>query len=272
MPRRLAIVAGAGALAPQVAEAALSTGDVVCVFCLSPLDLSQAIERQAASIEHPGALFEAIRRFRASHVVLAGAVTLTDGDRRRLLSALGSVGQSMGDAALSHLAVRLQDLTGAELIGPHEVAPDLLAGSGHLAGPVASDVQLAAGRLALLAARQTGAMDMGQAAVVSGSRIVAAEDVAGTDELLARIGRYSTAGLIGDSAESPLVLGKACKPQQPLFVDLPAIGPRTIAGAAGAGIGLIAVEAGKTLLLEREKLFVEADSHAVTIVGLPLDE
>lgn len=272
MPRRLAVVAGAGALAPQVAESALAAGDVVRAFCLSPQDLSRSIEQQAVSIEHPEALFDAIRSFRASHLVLAGAVTLTDGDRSRLLAALGGTAQPTGDAALSHFASRLQDLTGAKLIGPHEVAPGLLAATGQLAGPAASAWQLAAARLALLAARQTGAMDMGQAAVVAGTRVVAAEDVAGTDELLARVGRYRAAGLIGGAAETPLVLGKACKPQQPLFVDLPAIGPTTVVGAAAAGISLIAVEAGKTLLLERPKLLAEAECHAVTVVGLALDE
>lgn len=271
MARRLAVVAGAGALAPQVVEAALAAGDMVSAYCLSPLDLPKGIEQHSASIADLAALFDEIRRFRATHLVLAGAVTLTDADRRRLLAVLGGAGQPTGDAALSQIAVQLQELTGAALIGPHQIAPDLLAGAGHLAGPAANDQQLAAGRLALVAARQTGAMDLGQAAVVTGARVVAVEDVAGTDELLSRVGRYRAAGLIGGGAETPVVLGKACKPQQPLFVDLPAIGPGTIAGAAAAGISLVAVEAGKTLLLERQKLFADADSLGIAIVGLAID-
>lgn len=272
MPRRLAVVAGAGALAPQVIEAALAAGDAVCAFCMSPLELPPGTERQAASIEHPVALFDAIRSFKASHLVLAGGVTLTDADRRRLLAALGGEGRPTGDAALSHLATRLQELTGAVLIGPHEVAPDLLAGSGLLAGPAANPAQMALARLALRAARQVGVMDLGQAAVVSGARVVAVEDVAGTDELLVRVARHRAAGLIGGTPETPLVLAKACKPQQPLFVDLPAIGPATIAGAAAAGISLVAVETARTLLLERRELFAEADARGIVIVGLTIDE
>jgi DUF1009 family protein len=272
MPRRLAVVAGGGTLAPQVAESALAAGDVVRAFCLSPLTMPQGTELEPASIDDPTALFDAIRSFGATHLLLAGSVTLRDSDRGRLLALLGGgAGQPTGDAALSHLAGRLQELTGALLLGPHQVVPDLLAGEGHVAGPVASDGQLAAGRLALLAARRIGAMDLGQAAVVAGTRVVATEDVAGTDELLARVGRYRLAGLIGDAAETPLVLGKACKPQQPLFVDLPAIGPATVAGAVGAGISLIAVESVKTLLLDRHVLCAEADASGVTIVGLAVD-
>lgn len=271
MPRRLAVVAGAGALAPQVIEAALAAGDVVRAFCLSPQNLPAGAEQEPASIERPASLFDAIRSFGASHLALAGAVTLSDGDRTRLLALLGRSGQPTGDAVLSQLALGLQDLTGATLIGPHQVAPGLLAAAGHLAGPAATPEQLTAARVALRAAHQVGTMDLGQAAVVAGARVVAVEDVAGTDELLARVARHRAAGLIGGTPGTPVVLAKACKPQQPFFVDLPAIGPATIAGAASAGISLIAVEAGRTLLLERQGLFAEADARGIAIVGLMID-
>lgn len=271
MARRLAVVAGAGALAPQVVAAALAGGDVVCAFALTPQQLPAAAAQQPASVAHPEELFDAIRGFGASHLVLAGAVTLTDAGRRRLLAILGGEGQPTGDAALSHLATRLQQLTGAILVGPHQIVPELLASAGAIAGPAATGLQLASARVALVAARQVGAMDLGQAAVAAGERVVAAEDVAGTDDLLARVARYRRAGLIGDADEIPVVLAKACKPQQPLFVDLPAIGPETVAGAAGAGISVIAVEAGRTLLLERARLVADADARGISIVGLAID-
>lgn len=271
MPRRLAVVAGAGALVARVIEAALAAGDTVCVFALTPQQLWSGTQQQSASIEHLEALFAGIRSFDASHLLLAGAVTLTDGDRTTLMAALGEEGQPAGDATLSQLATRLQHLTGATLIGPHLVAPDLLSWEGHLAGPAATEPQLATARLALSAARKVGAMDLGQAAVVAGGRVVAVEDVAGTDDLLARVARYRAAGLIGDAAETPVALGKACKPQQPLFVDLPAIGPDTIAGAAAAGISVIAVEAGRTLLLARPELVAAASEAGIAIIGLAID-
>ena len=272
MARRLAVVAGAGALAPQVIEAALAAGDAVRAFFLSSLELPSGAERQVASIEHLDSLFDDIRRFQATHLALAGAVTLTDADRAQLVALLDGSGQPTGDAALSNLARRLQDLTGATLLGAHELAPEVLAGAGHLGGPVATAVQLAAARLALRAARQIGVMDLGQAAVVSGARVVAVEDVAGTDELLARVASHVAAGLIGGGAGTPLVLAKACKPQQPLFVDLPAIGPTTVAGAGDAGISLIAVETGRTVVLDRQRLQLDAEARGVSIVGMTIDE
>lgn len=271
MARRLAVVAGAGALASQVIAAALAAGDTVRAFALSPQDLPMAAEQEAASLRQPEALFAAIRRFEASHLTMAGAVTLDDADRKRLLGVLGGAGRPSGDAALSNLAIGLQQLTGATLLGAHEVAPNLLGPAGQIAGPVAQPDQLVVARLAMHAARQVGAMDLGQAAVAAGGRVVAVEDVAGTDELLARVARYRLAGLIDMSNAIPIVLAKACKPQQPLFVDLPAIGPQTVSGAAGAGISLIAVEAGRSLLVDRERLASMAWELGVAIVGLAAD-
>lgn len=271
MPRRLAVVAGAGALAPRVIEAALAAGDEVRAFVLSPQPLPTGAPQQPASASEPAALFEAIRGFGASHVTLAGAVALSDADRQKLLLALGANGQPTGDAALSNLVRRLQEITGAVLVGPHLLAPDLLAPEGRIAGPEPEPRQLASARLALAAAREVGRMDLGQAAVAFGQRIVAVEDVAGTDDLLARVARYRAEGLIGDTSIAPGVLAKACKPQQPLFVDLPAIGADTIAGVRSAGISLIALEAGRTLVLEREQLVAAADQHDISIVGLAID-
>ena len=70
--------------------------------------------------------------------------------------------------------------------------------------------------------------------MIAGKRFVAAEDVGGTDDLLARVARHRREGRIGDGAGA-LVLAKAAKPQQPMFVDLPAIGPHTVSAAADAG-------------------------------------
>jgi len=271
MTRRLAVVAGAGALAPQVIKAALAAGDTVRVFALTPQQVPSQVAQESASLQDPEALFDAIRAFGASHLTLAGAVTLGDADRQRLIAALGGTGHPTGDAALSNLAMGLQQVTGAKLLGPHQVALDLLAPTGLIAGPAPQPRQLVTAKLAMQAARQVGAMDLGQAAVAAGGRVVSVEDVGGTDELLARVAGHRAAGLIGSTTETPLVLAKACKPQQPLFVDLPAIGPQTVAGAARAGISLIAVEVGRTLLLERMRLVAEANALGISVLGLAID-
>jgi DUF1009 family protein len=116
-------------------------------------------------------------------------------------------------------------------------------------------------------ARNAGALDLGQAVVVAGRRAIATEDIAGTDALLARVQKFRRLGLTADGA-SPLVLAKCAKPDQPKFVDLPAIGPVTVTKAHRAGISLIAVEAGATLLIERGKLAQLAATARIVILGL----
>jgi DUF1009 family protein len=269
VPRRLSVVAGAGALAPAVVRAALAAGDAVQVMALADLPELPGAEMVRADLSNPQALILALGAFGTTHIVLAGAVSLSD-RRREELAQFITRGESLpasGDAALSGLADALRGITGAELIGPHEVAPDLVAGPGHLAGPVPGESLIDSGRLAFEAARHIGRLDLGQAAVVSGERVVAVEDVGGTDELLARVRRYREAGLVGDGS-SGLVLAKASKPQQPLFVDLPAVGAQTVANSAAAGVRLIVVEAGRTLLLEREALFAAAQAEGVGLYGL----
>jgi DUF1009 family protein len=117
------------------------------------------------------------------------------------------------------------------------------------------------------AAKAIGTIDLGQSAVVSASRPIAAEDAGGTDGLLRRVAELRAAGLVGER-HGPLVLAKARKPKQPSFVDLPAIGADTVTGAAAAGISVIAVEAGASLLLDRAQIESEAEARGVTVIGL----
>ena len=119
--------------------------------------------------------------------------------------------------------------------------------TGHIAGPAVRRRRSSRSALCADAAREIGRLDLGQAVVATGRRLIAAEDIGGTDALLGRVRDLRAAGLTGDGS-GPLVLAKAAKPGQPDFVDLPAIGPDTVANAAAAGIGIIAVEAGRTIL------------------------
>lgn len=263
--RRIALVAGAGLLPGLVVEAAMAIGDEVCVFALTPQSLPTGVRVRAEQIGDPRALIGAIREERPTDLVLAGAVSIPEAQRLAIASALDDGSSATGDIALSGLAERLQNLTGARIVGVHELLPHLLASAGPLAGQPLDADRLAVARFARDAARAVGRLDLGQAVVTTGTRILAAEDVAGTDALLRRVAEYRASGIVGDAA---LVLGKAAKPQQPLFVDLPAIGPITVSNAAAAGIALIAIEAGRTLVLDVHELRRRADAAGVSVVAL----
>jgi len=149
--------------------------------------------------------------------------------------------------------------------------PDILATEGVMAGPSLPRRALSDSRFALSAAREIGRLDIGQAVVCSGQRVIAVEDIGGTDALMARIAAFRAEGQVGDG-KTPLILAKAAKPHQPKHIDLHAVGPDTITAAAEAGISVIAVEAGRALVIEREQMIRRAESAGITLVGVTLDD
>ena len=277
--RRLSIFAGAGDLVPHVVQAGLDAGFKVQVLALTPrpdLTTTKVIE---AKLDNPLGIIWSLKVFRTTHIAMAGGIHLPDKAREGLIRfANGNGGGGgttlapavpVGDAELAAIGSVLKKMTGADLIGVHELAPDLLAPEGTIAGPVVAEEVLAAASYTLGIARSIGALDIGQAAVASGRRVIAVEDIGGTDALIERVGALRRAGLAGDGA-GMLVLAKAMKPQQPAFADLPAIGPATVENCAAAGIGVIAVEAGRSLVLQRAALAAAAARHGISVVGLKL--
>ncbi|MBN9314445.1 MAG: UDP-2,3-diacylglucosamine diphosphatase LpxI [Devosia sp.] len=267
MPRRLSILAGTGSLVTHVIEAAQRAGDEIQVIALMPQPDRPGVTVLPGDTRDPMSIIRTIRAFRSTHITLAGGVTLGDRAREGLSEFATGSPASAGDAVLSKMSAVVRTMTGARILGAHEVARDLLAPNDRIAGADLTGQQLKSARIALAAARDIGRLDLGQAVVVAGARVVAAEDVGGTDELLHRVARHRQEGRIGDGV-GPLILAKAAKPQQPLSVDLPAIGPDTVAKAAEAGISIIAVEAGKTLLLERAAMIEAAEKRGIAILGL----
>jgi DUF1009 family protein len=271
MARRLSVLAGSGALVSHVVDAALEAGDVVQVIAFAPQPERAGVAVVPGDLTQPISAIQAIIAFRSTHVVLAGGLSVSDRQREVVGGfTTGGPASSQGDATISAVRAAIEQHSGARVLGVHEVAGGLLATEGHIAGPAMPPDHLEAARSALSAAREIGRLDLGQAVVVAGRRLIAAEDVGGTDELLARVAAHRAAGRVGDGA-APLILAKAAKPQQPLYVDLPTIGPATIAAAAAAGIGLIVVEAGKSLVLDRPALSDTSARLGIAVVALTLD-
>lgn len=274
---RLSLFAGAGALVSHVVDAAIEAGYKVQVLALTPRDDVLPAKVIAADLGNPLGIIWSLNIFRTTHIAMAGGIHLPDKTREGLIRfANGNAPANdamaetpVGDAALAALGKVLKKMTGADLVGVHELSPDLLAPAGSIAGP-AMDLGQSA-RFALDTARSIGALDIGQASIVAGRRVIAVEDIGGTDALIARVAALRAGGLAGDGA-APLILAKAMKPQQPGFADLPAIGPKTVERCAQAGIAAIVVEAGRSLVLQRAELAQAATRHGIAVLGLSLDD
>jgi hypothetical protein len=111
-------------------------------------------------------------------------------------------------------------------------------------------------------ARHLAAMDLGQTVVVKDRAAVALEAMEGTDEAIRRAGRIAGKGT---------VIVKVAKPKQDMRFDVPVIGPGTLAAMRDAGSTVVAVEAARTLLLDRPTLVAEADRDDLTVFGFPAE-
>ena len=108
-------------------------------------------------------------------------------------------------------------------------------------------------------AHEIGRLDIGQCVVVKDRVVVAVEAVEGTDGAIKRG---------GDLAKEGAVVVKRSKPQQDLRFDLPAVGPRTIEVMASVKASVLAIEAGRTILLDREIMLDKARFARIAIVGI----
>ncbi len=108
-------------------------------------------------------------------------------------------------------------------------------------------------------AHDIGRLDIGQCVVIKDRVVVAVEAVEGTDGAIKRGGELAKEGA---------VVVKRCKPQQDLRFDLPAIGPRTIEVMASVNAAVLAVEAGRTVMLDRDLLIQKAEACGIAVVGL----
>ncbi len=111
--------------------------------------------------------------------------------------------------------------------------------------------------------REIGRLDIGQCVVVKDSVIVAVEAVEGTDDAIRRGGAL---------AKSGAVVVKRSKPQQDLRFDLPAVGPNTVEAMGAVQATVLAVEAGRSVLLDREEMLHKADKYEIAIVGMATDD
>jgi DUF1009 family protein len=210
----------------------------------------------------------------ATHVVLAGGI-----ERRPRLwrlkpgwymfTMLARVARVLGkgDNALLSTLVGLIEEVGPRVVGAHELVPDLLA----FAGPMSAARPGAEDRrdldLAMAAARAIGALDIGQAAVAVRGRVIALEGIEGTDALLERAAELRNHPRLAGRTGGVLV--KCAKPGQELRADLPAIGPQTVEAAHRAGLSGIGVEAGRSLVLDFQRVRARADELGLFVFGLP---
>lgn len=273
----VAIVAGEGQLPLDVAsQLAAEAARIFVVLCGRPEHTKPellAFDHQALPLEEALDLVPLLKRRGVTHAVLAGAIVrrprwIALRPKWRLagmaLTAIRTLRR--GDDGLLSFIVRYFERFGIEVLGAHELVPDLLAHAGLMtkAAPTAADRRDLA--IAQKAATALGALDIGQATVAIGGRVVAVEGIEGTDGLLERVADLRSHGRLASAKRGVLV--KFAKPQQELRADLPTIGPETVAMAVTAGLAGIGLEPERSLILDKRRTIEAADRAGLFIVGL----
>ena len=108
--------------------------------------------------------------------------------------------------------------------------------------------------------KEMGRLDIGQSVIVRNRAVLAVEAIEGTDRAIQRAGELCQSG--------GFVVVKVAKPQQDMRFDVPAIGVSTIETMSKVGGRVLAIEAGKTILLDEEATIAAADRHGITITAL----
>ena len=268
MKTPIGLIAGAGRFPFQVAQAAKRQGlCVVAVGIRGWADATLAAQVDTYEELAIGELARLIERLKAHGVrqaIMAGKVTKDvlldtrisfDPDARQLLqqAADASVGTLLG-AIGTRLAREGIALLDSSTFLKADLCP---AGVLTSRGPTALEQEDIA--VGMRAARALAALDIGQTVVVKGRVVIAVEALEGTDAAIRR-----SHALAGEG----LVVVKTASPSQDRRFDLPVIGPETVATLRDAGASCLAVEAGTTLLLERETLLAAANAAHLCLVGV----
>jgi hypothetical protein len=145
-----------------------------------------------------------------------------------------------------------------------DYAPELLVCAGNLTKRVPSAYQWKDIQFGWHLAKELGRVDVGQSVAVKGLAVLAVEAVEGTDECIRRAGHLCPSG--------GFTVVKVAKPQQDMRFDVPTIGPGTIQTLIEAGASALAIEAGKTIVLDQEEVVRLADRHQLAIVAVEADE
>jgi DUF1009 family protein len=269
--KRLGLIAGSGRLPFEVLAGARENGVETTVVAIER-NTDPALEGHGGGPLHwiapgeLGRLLALLQQAGADHAILAGAVSRRELLRdpaslrpdARALALLGRLRERGDDALLRAVAGEIE-AEGIPVVSSTLYLASRLVTPGVLGGPEPPAAVLADLALGLRVARTLGVHDVGQTVVVKDGTVLALEAVEGTDATIRR-----GASLGGPGA----VVVKAAKPGQDLRFDVPAVGPGTVDLALECGVRAIGMEAGRTIVLDRDAALARAAAGGVTLVGL----
>ncbi len=282
---KLGLIAGNGRFPFLLLDAARAQGLAVVVAAIRE-ETDAEIDRRAAeddgitvhwlSLGELSRLIEVFHKEGVEKAVMAGQVKhkqIFSSIRPdwRLAKLLLNLNTRSTDMLLGAVAKVLGD-EGIELVSSTTFLEPLLAQEGVLSARAPDEEERKNIEYGLGVARALAGFDIGQTVVVAAQACVAVEAMEGTDAVIERAGQLMRS-LGGDPStlERRLTVVKVAKPEQDMRFDVPVIGMATVETMIRAGASCLSVEAGRTLLFDRDSLLERASQAGIAIVATAVD-
>lgn len=264
--RPVAILAGRG-LYPQLTARAIRAAGVPARLVALDGETSPELiaafaetDRETVRIDQVGHLLKALKKLDVDAAIMAGQVS-----PRRLfdlrpdlkgIAILARLKEHNAASIFGAIASEIEAI-GVRMLDARAFLDSELAEEGVMTG---GKSRIGADTLALgiRTAREVARLDIGQGVVISGKTILAVEAFEGTDKMLKRAGEFG--------AKEPLFV-KVAKPKQDFRFDVPVFGHATVETMRAAGIAAAALEAGSTLILEKDTVLADAKAAGIQLIG-----
>ena len=274
---RLGLIAGNGSFPLLLLDAARARGADVVVAAIKEETFPEIEQRGAASVHWMSLgdlskLIDTFKREGVTQAIMAGQVKhkqifssiRPDWKMAKLLMSLTTRNT---DSLIGAVAKVLAD-EGITLLDSTSYLEPLLAKPGVLTKRAPNESERANIDYGRRVARQLAQYDIGQTVVIAGAACVAVEAMEGTDATIARAGELMRA-LEGDAStlERRLTVVKVAKPNQDMRFDVPIVGVKTIDAMRAAGATCLALDAGKCLLIDGDKVIEAADAAGLALTA-----
>lgn len=265
--KKVGLLAGVGRLPVEFARAASGMGITVIAISVVPgvdADLAKyAAKSHVISAGELDKIIAVLKEEGVREVTMLGKVTkelifsgkvALDFRIQRLLAGL----KDHSDDTIMLAFVQEFATEGIGVLDQTALIRSLMPGPGILTHRSPTEAEETDMEFGMAMAKQIGALDIGQTVVVKNKAVMAVEAIEGTDACIRRGGALGRGGV---------TVAKTAKPGQDLRFDVPSVGPDTICAMIESGGAALVIEAGKTLMVNREKVLALANEHGITIVA-----
>jgi DUF1009 family protein len=271
--RTLGLIAGMGSLPLVVADEAKKMGYYVTAIALQPPAdeslKSIADDFHKVRIGSFGRLLSLLKKLSITEAVMAGKVSkeLLYENRKNLIPDFKAVKllfslKNLADDTIMKAVVRELEKNGIRIHKTTIFTKKLLAPEGVLTRKKPTKDELKDIEFGWGIAKKMGKLDIGQTVVVKNTAIMAVEAIEGTDEAIRRGGQL---------AQKNAVIIKVSKPKQDMRFDVPAVGIDTLRSMKRVEAKVLALEAAKCIIIDKDKFIREADKAGIVVFGINLD-